>query len=338
MIIDPYNDKIYTLVNYLYKIKIASEEYHHLGGKKLERNKLYNQFLSFMQEEDVLVDEPMKNHTSFNIGGPADILILPRSIEEIKRAIEICWEWGRPYYIMGNGTNLLVKDGGLACVVIKIANNLSDIRIEGTTITAEAGVLLSTLAKSMAKNNLRGFEFASGIPGTLGGGITMNAGAYGGEMMNVVKSCRVLDKDNRILELTNKELEFAYRKSIIQRKDYIVLEASLELEKGNYDEIIETIREFTKRRTSKQPLHLPSAGSTFRRPPGYYAGKLIEDAGLRGKTIGGAQVSQLHSGFIVNIDNAQAKDVISLIAYIQKAVKEKFGVSLEPEVRIIGEE
>ena len=303
----------------------------------MDKSKIYKDFINIMDEENILIDEPMKNHTTFKTGGPADFLLLPQSVEEIKDIIKICREKKIPYYVIGNGSNLLVSDKGMKSVVIKISKNLSHVHIDGNTVIASAGVLLSTLSDKVLKESLTGLEFASGIPGTLGGAITMNAGAYDSEMKNVVKSCRVLDEEGNIIELSLDELELGYRDSIIQKRDYIVLEVTLELEKGDYDEIKAKIDEFTKRRTSKQPLHLPSSGSTFKRPVGYYAGKLIQDAGLKGFKIGGAQVSELHSGFIVNVDNATADDVLNLIKYIQKTVFEKFGVELEPEVRIIGE-
>ncbi|SNS89303.1 UDP-N-acetylmuramate dehydrogenase [Anaerovirgula multivorans] len=303
----------------------------------MDKNKLYHQFLNVMKKEDVLVDEPMKNHTSFKIGGPADILLLPGSVEEVKRAIEICHREEVPYFVMGNGSNLLVRDKGMRCVVIKIAENFNNVTINGRNVVAEAGILLSTLSKRIVKQHLKGFEFASGIPGTLGGAITMNAGAYGGEMKDVVKNCKVLNEEGKVLDLSLAELELGYRTSVVQIKNYIVLEATIELEEGNYEEIKAIMDDLTEKRTTKQPLHLPSAGSTFKRPPGYFAGKLIQDADLKGARVGGAQVSELHSGFVVNVDHATAEDVLKLIALVQKTVHEKFGVQLEPEVRIIGE-
>ena len=306
--------------------------------KDLDKDKIYRQFLNIMNEENILADEEMKKHTSFKIGGPADFLLLPQSIEEIQEIIKTCQAQGIPYFVMGNGSNLLVRDKGMRCVVIKIADNFSDVFISGTSVVAKSGILLSTLSKKVLNESLKGLEFASGIPGTLGGAVTMNAGAYDGEMKDVVKSCKVLDEKGNIKELSFEELELGYRSSIIQTKHYIVLEVRLELENGNYDEIKGNIDEFTKRRTTKQPLHLPSAGSTFKRPKGYFTGKLIQDANLKGAKIGGAQVSELHSGFIVNVDNASAKDVLDLINHIQKTIMDKFGVELHPEVRVVGEE
>ncbi|MBM7614217.1 UDP-N-acetylmuramate dehydrogenase [Alkaliphilus hydrothermalis] len=294
-------------------------------------------FLEFMEKSDVLIDEPMKNHTSFKIGGPADVLLKPRSIDDLQKIIKICKGQEAPYFVMGNGSNLLVRDKGLRCVVIKIADNFNDVKFEGTTVKAQAGILLSTLSNKILKESLGGFEFASGIPGTLGGAVTMNAGAYGGEMKDVLKSCRVLDLDGNVLEFTNEELELGYRTSIIQQNGYVVLDVIMELVSEEYEVIKNKIGELTQQRTTKQPLHLPSAGSVFKRPPGYYAGKLIQDSNLRGAKVGGAQISELHCGFIVNAGDATAEDVLSLIELIQKEVKKNFDVDLHTEVKVIGE-
>jgi len=239
---------------------------------------------------------------------------------------------------MGNGSNLLVRDKGFRGVVIKIAENFSDVRVENTKIKAQAGILLSRLSKIIMKKSLEGFEFASGIPGTLGGAVAMNAGAYGGEMKDVLVGCSVINEKGEVIYLNNDELELGYRRSIIQDKGYVVLEVDMKFKKGDYDKIKSINDDLTQRRTSKQPLHLPSAGSTFKRPVGYYAGKLIQDAGLKGVRIGDAQVSDLHSGFIVNVGNATAEDVINLIRLVQKVVRDRFDVELETEVKIIGEE
>ncbi|AOY74784.1 UDP-N-acetylenolpyruvoylglucosamine reductase [Clostridium formicaceticum] len=304
----------------------------------MDKNKLYQQFLTFMTKENVLLDEPMKKHTSFKIGGPADILLTPQSIDEIQRAIEVCKAEGVAYFVMGNGSNLLIRDKGIRKVVIKIAEKFNHVVIAEEKVTAQAGILLSTLSKRVLQKNLKGFEFASGIPGTLGGAVTMNAGAYGGEMKDVIKHCKVLNEEGEILDLPCEVLQLGYRTSIIQKKNYIVLEVTVQLEKGQYDEIKAVIDDLTEKRTTKQPLHFPSAGSTFKRPQGYFAGKLIQDAGLKGARVGDAQVSELHSGFIVNVGDATAEDVLNLIALVQKNVLEKFDVVLEPEVRIVGEE
>jgi len=304
----------------------------------MNKIQIYDNLIELIQKECVLLDEPMKKHTSFKIGGPADIMVIPESIEEIKLAIEVCKKNNAPYFIMGNGSNLIVRDKGMRCVVIKIADKLKDVTINKNIVVAQAGILLSTLSKKIMAESLIGFEFASGIPGTLGGAITMNAGAYGGEMKDVVKGAKVLDENGEVKYFSLEELELGYRTSIVQTKGYIVLEVHLELEKGNYEDILGITRDLTEKRTTKQPLHLPSAGSVFKRPEGYFAGKLIQDSGLKGERVGDAQVSELHSGFIVNVGNAAAKDVLGLIALIQNTVREKFNVELQTEVRIIGEE
>ncbi len=303
----------------------------------MNKQMLQQLFLEFMPEEAVLIDEPMKNHTSFKIGGPADLLLLPKKIDDIKKIIQTCRENNVPYFVMGNGSNLLVRDKGMRCVVIKISDNFNEVKIEGTKVTAQAGVLLSTLSNKVLKESLSGLEFASGIPGTLGGAVTMNAGAYGGEIKDVLKTCKALDQEGNVLEFTNEEMELGYRTSIIQEMGYVVLEVTMDLVSKDYNEIKEKVNELNIQRTTKQPLHLPSAGSVFKRPPGYFAGKLIQDCNLKGATVGGAQVSELHSGFIVNVGNATAEDVMNLIELIQKEVKKNFQVDLHTEVRIVGE-
>lgn len=304
----------------------------------MNKKELYIAFTKFMDETNVLIDEPMKKHTSFKIGGPADILLTPKNIEEVQKIVDFCCKNNVPIFYMGNGSNLLVSDKGMRCVVIKIGENLSKVSIEGNKVIAQSGVLLSRLSKQILKENLKGFEFADGIPGSLGGAVTMNAGAYGGEMKDVVYSCKAIDQEGNIIEISQENLKLGYRTSIIHERNYIVLEVTLKLHKGNYMEIKKSIDELTHKRTSKQPLHMPSAGSVFKRPPGHYAGKLIEDCNLKGARIGDAQVSEMHAGFIVNVGEATAEDVNSLIKHIQKTVKDKFDVFLEPEVRIIGEE
>jgi len=285
----------------------------------------------------ILYNEPMKNHTSFKVGGPADIFIEPDDRAELVKAIKDLREQGVSYYIIGNGSNLLVSDKGLRGAVVKIGDKFGSVSINNDIITAESGVLLSTLSKMAAREGLTGMEFASGIPGSLGGAVTMNAGAYGGEMKDIVEWVEILDQDLNIKRLKNDEMKFMYRKSIIEPGKHIVLRCCIRLKKGNKDEIDNKMAELAEKRKSKQPLHLPSAGSTFKRPEGYFAGKLIEDAGLRGFSIGGAQVSTLHCGFVVNNGDATAKDVYDLIRHVQKTVFEKFNVMLEPEVKILGE-
>ena len=290
-----------------------------------------------MAAMQILYNEPMKNHTSFKVGGPADIFIEPDDSTELVKAIKDLREQGLSYYIIGNGSNLLVSDKGLRGAVIKIGEKFGSVSIDNDIITAESGVLLSTLSKMAAREGLTGMEFASGIPGSLGGAVTMNAGAYGGEMKDIVEWVELLDQDLNLKRLKNDEMKFMYRKSIIEPGKHIVLRCCIRLKKGNKDEIDSKMAELAEKRKSKQPLHLPSAGSTFKRPEGYFAGKLIEDAGLRGFTIGGAQVSTLHCGFVVNNGDAAAKDVYDLIRHVQKTVFEKFNVMLEPEVKILGE-
>ncbi|QZY57416.1 UDP-N-acetylmuramate dehydrogenase [Crassaminicella profunda] len=279
----------------------------------------------------------MSKHTSFKIGGPVDLMVLPKTKEEVQMAINVCKECDVDYYIIGNGSNLLVRDKGIRGVVIKLADNFNEVNIKENSVTAQAGVLLSALSNGLVKESFKGFEFASGIPGTLGGAVAMNAGAYGGEMKDVLVGAFVVDDEGKLIYLNKEQLALDYRTSIIQKKGYVVVEAEMVFEKGEITEIKEKIKDFTKRRTTKQPLHLPSAGSTFKRPVGYFAGKLIEDAGLKGVQVGGAQVSSLHSGFVVNVNHATAEDVIHLIELVQKVVKDQFHVLLEPEVKIIGE-
>lgn len=286
----------------------------------------------------VLIDEPMKNHTSFKIGGPVDALIIPYEEEQIIKIIKICRDENIPYIIMGNGSNLLVKDGGIRGVVIKIQEGFNKVEVDGEEITAQAGALLTAVSRKATEYSLTGMEFANGIPGTIGGALTMNAGAYGGEMVDVVISVRAIDRDLNILEIPNKEMKFRYRNSRVVEDGLILLSTSLGLKPGNQEEIEAIVKDLTYRRTSKQPLELPSGGSTFKRPEGHFAGKLIQDSGLQGKTCGGAQVSMKHSGFIVNIDNATCKDVLDLIKIVQDTVMDKYGILLEREIKLIGED
>ena len=285
----------------------------------------------------ILFDELMKNHTSFKIGGPADIMIVPKNEKDIVNAIEFLRENNIKYFIMGNGTNLLVKDTGIRGAVIKIANKYNKISIDGDRINCEAGASLSAIGKYALENSLTGFEFASGIPGTVGGAVTMNAGAYGGEMKDIVYKVRALDKGNNIIEIGNEDMNFRYRGSKVVDEDLIVLSAEFQLKKGDKSIIKEKMEDLAYRRKSKQPLEYPSGGSTFKRPEGYFAGKLIEDAGLRGLKYGDAQVSEKHCGFIINAGEANFEEVYTLIQTIQKIVKDDFGVVLETEVKIIGD-
>lgn len=285
--------------------------------------------------DNVLFDEEMKAHTSFRIGGAAEAFVTAASSEEAARVIRFCRDNDVKLTIMGNGSNMLVSDEGIKGVVLRIAAPMTDVKIEGTTVTAKCGVLLSALASKALEAELSGLEFASGIPGTLGGGVFMNAGAYGGEMKDVIVSVNYLDENGNLCTAYQDELDLSYRHSMFSKRKCVILSCVMELEKGNYETIKEKMADYSQRRRDKQPLNMPSAGSTFKRPEGYFAGKLIQDAGLSGYSVGGAQVSEKHAGFVVNTGDATAKDVCDLIAHIQKTVMEKFGVMLEPEVRVI---
>lgn len=287
--------------------------------------------------DNVIFDEDMKKHTSFRIGGTADAFVSVTSALEIEKIICFCADTETPYMIMGNGSNILVSDKGIRGVVIHIGTGMSKCRIEGCDVYADAGILMSVLSKKFLEANLTGFEFASGIPGTLGGGIFMNAGAYGGELKDIIESVTFICPDGIIKTETAENLGFAYRRSMFTEGGYVILSCKLRLKEGNYEDIKAMMADFNSRRTEKQPLNLPSAGSTFKRPEGYFAGKLIQDAGLMGYSIGGAQVSEKHAGFVVNTGGASAADVTNLIKHIQNTVNEKFGVWLEPEVRLAGE-
>ncbi len=288
--------------------------------------------------ENVNMDEEMRKHTSFKVGGPADFLVLPNNTEQLSKVIGLCKTENVNYIVIGNGSNLIVKDKGIRGVVIKLFDNFNGYEVKDTRIIAEAGLLMSTIANIALKNELTGLEFASGIPGTIGGAIAMNAGAYGSEIKDVVDKTVFLNVNNELMELANLQHMFGYRTSIIQKEKGIVIKSEFKLKKSNKADIKSLMDDLNKRRREKQPLHLPSAGSVFKRPEGYFAGKLIQDCGLKGYCIGGAEVSELHSGFIVNSKNASAKDIIDLINYIQMKVKDKFGVDLLTEVKIIGED
>lgn len=304
----------------------------------MNKEYVYKCLLHILDEKDIKLDEPMKKHISFRVGGPADILVKPRSEEQIKEVIAFVKKENIPYIVKGNGSNLLVKDGGIRGIVIEISDNFNSYEIEGKTIKVQSGALLSIIGKAALKQNLKGFEFAAGIPGTIGGALSMNAGAYGGEMKDIVKSVRLMDTEGNIFDFTNEQMEFGYRKSILSQSDYIVLSSEIELEEGNYEEIKGNMSDFSSRRITKQPLNLPSAGSTFKRPEGYFASKLIDDSGLKGLTLRGAQVSDKHCGFVVNLGEAKAKDILDLMYVVKSTVKNKFGVTLEEEVKILGED
>lgn len=303
----------------------------------LEKELLAREIEKIAGQENVKLDEPMKNHTSFKVGGPADILVTPVSVSQLSQILKLCKNKSVPVFVMGNGTNLIVRDKGIKGVVVKIFDNLNQFTVKDDIITAYAGILLSRVSTIAYENGLTGLEFACGIPGTLGGAVAMNAGAYGGEMKDVVVETEYMDKDGEIRVVRDDGHQFGYRTSFIQKNSGIVIKTSMKLKKGNKEEIKALMDDLTQRRQEKQPLEMPSAGSIFKRPEGYFAGKLIEDCGLRGHRIGGAEVSQKHCGFIVNTGDAKAKDILDLIEYIRNTVKMKFGVDMQTEVRIVGE-
>lgn len=300
------------------------------------KQKIYEAFCNAVGEKQVLREEPMKYHTTFRTGGPAEYFIKPKSGEEIRQLIAICKENNIPYYVVGNGSNLLVSDEGFKGAVIRIGKEMSDIHFEGNQVTAAAGVSLAFLAMEVGKRGFAGFEFATGIPGALGGAVAMNAGAYGGEMAQIIKSALVLDGDGNIHNLSLEELALGYRTSVIQKDGLIVLEVKMEFQPGNQDEINGRQAEFKKAREEKQPLEYASAGSTFKRPEGHFAGKLIMDAGLRGCSVGDAQISEKHCGFLINRGEASARDIIELMKQVREKVYNQYGVMLEPEVRLLG--
>ena len=290
-----------------------------------------------LTKDRIRQNEPMKNHTTFRVGGPADIFLTP-SAEELPAVLSVCREERIPVTVIGNGSNLLVGDQGIRGVVICIGFGMRGIRVDGEKIFLEAGVTLAAVAQQAAKAGLTGLEFASGIPGTFGGAVVMNAGAYGGEMKDVIVSVRVISEDGEILTLSKEELDLSYRHSVIPERGYLVIDGELLLTREkDPDQITERMEELKKKRIEKQPLEYPSAGSTFKRPEGYFAGKLIMDAGLRGFSVGGAAVSEKHCGFVINKGNATAADICALMDEVTRIVKEKYAVTLEPEVKKVGE-
>ena len=294
-------------------------------------------FIELLGKDHVHINEPMSRHTSFRIGGPADYFLQPSDTEQIKKILDICRENKLPFFVLGNGSNLLVSDTGFSGVIIQLFHNFERIIVEDTLIRAQAGALLSGIAVAARDHSLTGFEFAGGIPGTLGGAVVMNAGAYGGEMKHVLKEATVMTQSGEIIIIPADKLNMGYRTSVIKEAGYIVLDAVLSLQKGDQKEIRAKMKELTDLRVSKQPLEYPSAGSTFKRPEGYFAGKLIMDAGLRGYQVGGAQISEKHCGFVINKGNATASDVLRLIEDVKNRVYEQFGVNLEPEVKFLGD-
>lgn len=299
--------------------------------------RVYKELTKILSEAQVIKDKPLKEHTYTKLGGNADYFVTPRTPAEVQRVVQFANKENVPLTLLGNGSNLIIRDGGIRGIVMYLGE-LNDISVEGTIIRAEAGALISDVSYFALEHSLTGLEFACGIPGSVGGALYMNAGAYGGEIKDVLLNATVIDREGNIKVVKAEDLGLAYRKSNIPEKGYIVIEGTFGLKEGNYEEIKAVMDDLQARRRAKQPLEYPSCGSVFKRPPGYYAGKLIQDSGLQGYSIGGAQVSTKHAGFIVNINNATAAEYIALIEHVQKTVKEKFGVELEREVRIIGED
>lgn len=305
------------------------------GCSKMNQN-LISELYKIVGEQNVSLNEPMSRHTTFRIGGPAQIFVTPQTAEELGQVVLSCNAYKVPFFMLGHGSNLLVSDEGMEGVVIQLYRNFSNFSIEETRVKAQAGVMLHMLGNAVRDAGLTGFEFAAGIPGTLGGAIMMNAGAYGGEMKDIVERVQLMDSNGNLLERTVEEMEFGYRHSIVEKKGYIVLGATLALQRGDKEAITARMEELAAARRTKQPLEFPSAGSTFKRPEGYFAGKLIMDAGLRGYSVGGAQVSEKHCGFVINKGGATAADVLQLIQDVRERVYDRFQVELEPEIKLTG--
>lgn len=298
---------------------------------------IYNKLTQITAEENVLKDEPLKEHTYTRLGGKADYYVTPSTYQEVQEIVLLANQEDVEFTLLGNGSNLIVRDGGIRGIVMNL-QKLATIKADGDSVIAESGARIIDASRFALNERLTGLEFACGIPGSVGGALYMNAGAYGGEIKDVLRSTLVCTKDGELITLSADELDLDYRTSNIPDNGYIVLEATFDLKQGEYDDIKAVMDDLTEKRESKQPLEYPSCGSVFKRPPGYFAGKLIQDSNLQGVQIGGAQVSKKHAGFIVNIDDATATEYISLIKHVQATVKDKFGVTLEREVRIIGED
>lgn len=299
---------------------------------------MYRQITSIIPEERVRFQEPLSSHTTFKIGGPADVMAFPESISEIQQLVQYCHEFNIPYVILGLGSNMLVRDKGLRGLVIKLGNSLKGLYVAGDEILAEAGIRLSELSKKAAANSLSGLEFAEGIPGSVGGAVVMNAGAYNGEMGQVLAAVSAIDTNGHIKMFQPEEMRLGYRSSVFQNSGWIVVSALLKLKPGRREDIENQMKEYARQRREKQPLDMPSAGSTFKRPAGYYVGPLLEEMGLKGFRIGGAEVSSKHAGFIVNTGQASAQDIMDLIAYIKNRALNEYQITLETEIRIVGEE
>jgi UDP-N-acetylmuramate dehydrogenase len=291
---------------------------------------------SIVGEDNVLVNEPMSEHTSFEIGGPADLFVIPEDFDEVHDVIDACKQEGVPYFVLGRGSDLLVADEGYRGVIVAVADGLVGVSVDDDEMWCQAGVTLREASEMACELGLSGLEFACGIPGSIGGACFMNAGAYGGCMADVLKNVHVLHQDGHEETIPVDELDLGYRHSRIADEGMVVLSATFDLDRGDPEKIRETMDELTRRREEKQPLELPSAGSTFKRPEGYFVGKLVTDAGLRGYQVGGAAVSKKHAGFVVNVGGATAADVRAVIAHVQDEVERQFGVRLEPEVRFLG--
>ena len=300
------------------------------------RDEIVTRLINITGKDNVRINEPMKNHTTFKIGGPAQYYVTPESVTQIQEVVSLCRNMNIPLHVIGNGSNILVGDDGVDGVVLALFNTFSDYEIKDNVITAQAGMSLIKLAVIASREGLTGLEFASGIPGSVGGAVYMNAGAYDGQMKDVVTSVTVLDEAGNIRILGRDELDMGYRTSAVAKNNMIVLQVVIELKSGDKEQIKARMNQLSELRKQKQPLEYPSAGSTFKRPEGYFAGKLIADAGLKGYSIGGAAVSEKHAGFVVNMGGATAKDVVELTDYIKKRIMEQFGVTLELEVKRIG--
>ncbi len=303
----------------------------------MSKHQWFEELQTGITQGTLLVDEPLCKYTMTKLGGVADLLVIPATIEETAAAVRYANDHEIPLLLLGNGSNMVVRDGGVRGIVLHLAK-LDSIRIEGTHVYAEAGALIIDVSKRAAAATLTGIEFACGIPGSIGGAMAMNAGAYGGEVKDIIVQATVLTKSGQQLVLSKEELELGYRQSVITKEGYYVLSAEFQLVEGNQDAIDAKVADLTFQRESKQPLEYPSAGSVFKRPPGYFAGKLIQDCGLQGKGRGGAEVSLKHAGFIINKNNATASDYIQTIEMVKAEVKQKFDVDLELEVKIVGEE
>ena len=298
---------------------------------------VYSGLEKILDKSNIKYNEPMKNHTTTKVGGPCDCLVEPTSIEEIQKVLKYAKENNIKYYVIGNGSNLLVKDEGIHALIVKLTNKFSNVEVNGDYIKAEAGCSVPKLAQIAKQNSLSGLEFVCGIPGSIGGGIRMNAGAYGGEMVNIVDKIGYLNEKSELTEISGNEAQFSYRHSMfVAHPEYIVVYAVFKLEKGDIEEICSKMEPNMNSRKEKQPIEYPNFGSVFKRPEGYFVGKLVDDCGLKGYSIGGAQVSTKHSGFIINTGNATCKDVLDLIDYVKNNVYEKFGVRLQEEVVILG--